>query len=1158
MDQARRRKHRGEKVKSARAAGRPYLDAIWANKGLTLQASRQLKTERASVVSAVLHAARRKNEDFLGTPFPAELNDLARTIPTWSTDRLESELKWTLCTLLEYADRLLPLIELKRQFEAAMLLGRYDEATDALNGVEKTGQSWWLYSMKCLLEQKRDGLEANKTFAKRAKDGTLSNWVQFLTYSLSQRAEDDMSAEEFETLCDGLLSESRSASRRRTNLYFQFRLNFHNFDEEEFLPDCLNIEESHALLDRYLTGSRVFQRFLIARKLYASGDFSRLLQAYARTLSDERVRVLSQLILPDDLHPLPLDLAVFEILHHYTLGEYARSLTLSAGHLVQQVGAFELYELAAKSAVRMGVDLPKAFSEESVSASILEATYHVIARNSRRRDALRYLHHLSHQLDSFPIADQLHSFYKRHVDDSTALRSDETSLFGAAVASPKLATLIADSDESSAFLDRLAVAYPSNAAVALFRATQVALHARLGLSRPSGIPETRAIKFDAYVLEAEKRFAEALVKYQELEARADTNPLLRSDAITGLYRCHFNLGNYFECATVLADAAVLNPDLVSQATVKELLDRYSSSTETQWLQNIAWPVLHYIADRDGIVKFTPEAMHDVLDDYLGSHVLEKPSQLRAMEGPPPQHLLVFLLRRVCTPEVLDSSIWFESQEEVEYERGAILEWLTELDPENSADYTAEIAELTARGKRRDLTHRVGHNKIFVDTEGIRASLPDSFRDRVFRCSTFALLNEGLRDGIAVVSGTTGGSKNVDVVATDEGFRSFKLLFTEVLHEFTMSNEYGLDANLSQRVRHGALLGELRALFEQSRLLTEQSEGEYARNEHWLKKLDATDTPGAREVLADLSRGVDTLARRVRDSWIQIKGPGNEALGLFDYDFNDEQLRPIFERVAGISSVDGFLDLIFDALWQRTEESLTAVRTAVTSTLREELNVRLDASVDQLASLSPPLDLSEYRGAVVTMKNQLEYGLEAMAAWFRVDEALKVPPFRLSELLDALLEQVAKYCGPSKLSVVRDVRPDRFIDGRLFRPFWDLLFIFFANAAKYARSNPAQMTVAVTQQSNAMMLSVNNETDAAADEGDLRSRAALAEEAASVGRPNEMFRREGRSGFPKVAKILRYDFECEKQNVRVSIDDRKWFCITVEMVAHGLYAEDTSN
>jgi hypothetical protein len=139
-----------------------------------------------------------------------------------------------------------------------------------------------------------------------------------------------------------------------------------------------------------------------------------------------------------------------------------------------------------------------------------------------------------------------------------------------------------------------------------------------------------------------------------------------------------------------------------------------------------------------------------------------------------------------------------------------------------------------------------------------------------------------------------------------------------------------------------------------------------------------------------------------------------------------------------------------------------------------------------------------------------------------------------------------------------VQPDWFIDGRLFRPFWDLLFIFFANAAKYAGSNPAQMTVSVTQQPGSMTLSVKNEMDTATDEAELRTRAALAEEAASVGRPNEMFRREGRSGFPKVAKILRYDFGCEKQKVQVSVDDRKWFCITVDMATHGLYAEDTSN
>ena len=77
--------------------------------------------------------------------------------------------------------------------------------------------------------------------------------------------------------------------------------------------------------------------------------------------------------------------------------------------------------------------------------------------------------------------------------------------------------------------------------------------------------------------------------------------------------------------------------------------------------------------------------------------------------------------------------------------------------------------------------------------------------------TLGMLKDvSLRQTIEITKALMEEIDNSRIFIIDEGFRLFKQVFEDLKTQFLSSNKYGLDANLSQRIRHGTLAGALRA------------------------------------------------------------------------------------------------------------------------------------------------------------------------------------------------------------------------------------------------------------------------------------------------------------------------------------------------------------
>ena len=146
---------------------------------------------------------------------------------------------------------------------------------------------------------------------------------------------------------------------------------------------------------------------------------------------------------------------------------------------------------------------------------------------------------------------------------------------------------------------------------------------------------------------------------------------------------------------------------------------------------------------------------------------------------------------------------------------------------------------------RELTHKAGQSKIFVQHRRYQGWAFTSLYRSCKRCIAYWDLKADLRASVEVANFTPEYTKSVSLVIIDGGFKLFVQAFNEIKYLFLYSNEYGLDSNLSQRIRHGTLLGAIRALFDSFHLVTQKdSSGRYRDNAYWTNRLGFGEGPSS--------------------------------------------------------------------------------------------------------------------------------------------------------------------------------------------------------------------------------------------------------------------------------------------------------------------------
>ncbi|WP_146155632.1 hypothetical protein [Enhygromyxa salina] len=623
----------------------------------------------------------------------------------------------------------------------------------------------------------------------------------------------------------------------------------------------------------------------------------------------------------------------------------------------------------------------------------------------------------------------------------------------------------------------------------------------------------------------------------------------RADAFAQMIELLAHTNDWKNCAVAISRAYATNPAFLVGCDLRPiaaLAHRVRFHGPPDGLESIAeWPVAVNIANQVSETE-EPYTTYVAYDEFLESQDCSRPSELanRLSAAKRLDHAVILFLRDVCTKDIMDSSYVFESLSQIEDERISICRFLAahgDSDLANKMD--AEISEIIRERLVRQTIREAGSSKIHVNTEGVRAQLPEALEQALSHITLYSKL---------VLA-----SDPIDSAILHDLLRHFVSFFLgRLFDQLVWSEQHGLDSNLSIRIRHGTLEGQLRGFFEKFSLITmrgnstKEDSAQYAENIYWRERiasfLSPEDVQMVMEALQQLSSDVDSVITELRDEWFHINRKV-KPLGKFAASVLPDETQQLFDFLLSnptAISQETVYDEGVRIFWSKVGRSCTRIA----DSLRHEIHRRLEDVLEELRSAIDSFPTPIVRDMLASIENcraGLRPELETIASWLEV-------PIQNSRQGIVSLDVVVQACINSmrraeRLDPTLVLNAENImISGHHSSNLYHAISIIVDNAIQHGDGSllevhtenraPGWSAVRVRngvseERANSLSKSINVLADRAKLQG-----------------ATDLIRREGGSGFYKLGRILRHDLGLgDSYSVDVTLEAPR--VVSVEISLH---------
>jgi hypothetical protein len=1067
---------------------------------------------------------------------------------------------------------------LRQQCEREFLLGSFEAAAKSRDEIDSLlGLSLWGLQAKFLLLEYSLGLEANTRHRSdlNSQKG-LHIFVQVISNYLSMRAERQLSHENYQHKLAKYLSSFDEYPQ--VKVFFEHTMGREGVEFETQDEDMvLYYLSDGSLIDRCLHTVSLLERLSTAN--LSDGE---LLIPSAKlictSLDIPATRNVAALMLPDlPIKTTPLDLKILEALDHYTEGDYLSSAELSGQLLLQLPTSVQLFELYVKSVIFSGKPFESPFPADSPADEIARAIDSVFRKTKNYSHALETLSRAAKGIHLAPLATGLRYLLASERSPATARRSEQIAILDSQFLDPKLCLVPTAPSLRLEVHKRLAPAFPGSLTMEFLSRLLAPLDQGATPTFPDRVANERKLRYTATTLLEQGDYNSATPLLEKLYAgrRTPGGPLtypLYDEIVALTYDAYLRAENLQGALDVYVDNLLEQPLTIHALDVAALLKLIERTPRPALAGNIKLPILYAATVTNPQITFVP------YDNFLSAHGCKRPTDLlpQAPNFPPP--LLTYFLSHVCTQKVMAGSFHFTGTEALEHERLQILQYLCRTDAVSRPAYSEEIDQITQRRFIRRGIQKLDEGRIYVDEAGIRGTgeklLAENFHRYLDISSlkgieALRLLDSNIKKVVPTSpSGQHAPAQKIDFEKLEaEGVRViffshyalFKELFMDVRDRFISSSEYGLDSYLSVRIRHGTLQGQLRSKFEAFHLLTQRNAdtGEYLPNAYWETELSACTSEEngfVQSHLAALSRDIDDLTRRLKDETIQVRTETRNPKGLFDFRFEDDCLFPLFtERFESITSFAEFMDKVFATLWARTEEGCARMRDYMSHELKSEFVRRLTALRTELRSHLQPGAASALQAAILNGLTAVQNECDRIARWFTLTGGA-FEAFTLKDIVNVCVASVNNVNPDLQIApnIDMDSRP---ISGLYFHSFFDILRAVLDNALRHSGISGTAPQVAITGQivGDKVTIQMRNSISPYVRQKDpaqfLSSRLATVQSRAV----SDEIKREGGTGYLKIAKILQYDLHQHGPHITFTYPTDQEFQVNLELDGKEIFA-----
>jgi hypothetical protein len=1060
------------------------------------------------------------------------VTNFPETIPDYKDQKrlgtvsVEGELIWTASILSFFSTELSNYYELKTQFQSFFVSGKLIEAGEILDEIEsELGNSFWLISKRIQLLQLQGGLKTQKDYLEKViSTRELSQPIAFLAYWISLRSEENVSFATLESDLSDLLSSGEIAD------FIRYALLPYNLTKLHLLEIPLSWCEPYAVIDRYEVFVSVLQVYLAKKKSITSKTLIEIIERLS-IIGDQRIKRLSYIIGIYELPSNEMDTTLYD---KYTTGQYLDVINHKKVNL----------ELIARSWALLNA-CPIRPRNSSLLDDIVYEMFQIITLTSEAASSRQRLKKISLFLFDQEFSYQILGFLERshdHIFIDQYTEVDRLVSLNTELSDPWNISIITNSYGKASIAVQFANHNPKSPALTLRKTLNTKFNINPSELTNLDIPDYRKNLYLAHSELLKNNTEKAIELYRKAENTKIS--YVSETARRYLFNAFFS-SNMLKQAVDLAVSEIIKKTSTADSyPLSELCD--SCLRDEQLLSDISLAVLLFIATREGYSRFDRD-ISDIYENIMNSFELKNPSQLPLIYKDSDKSILIFFLRNVCTPRVLDDTTYFNSVEEIEAERIAVCQSLLSIDSNNSKSYLDEIRSLTRAGNVAKLLSKIQISKIFVDEPGIRMAIEPTLRDylkryqELLRSPNLAYQAEKLSKRIGEMLNDRGHPefKNVKLPASERD-SLFSAMLLDVASEFAFNPAYGLDTHVSTSIRHGAFEGHLRGPFALEDLLCVNKGEDWMLPRRWeacFSAVSQVKITHIRKCLIRFTQRFDEVIRLYLNRKLHIKVTENDD-GLFSFDASEEQLTDIMSSISEDTQYDELMDIFIAHCWKLTIQSLENIRLDIRDFASKSINNALDNLIKNIESKVPHEEAAPLIDATARARTSFVSAIDDVTQWFQKPTDLSRDPFELETAVHVALQQIRNCYVINYLEPKLLLGPGGFkFDGIYLDGLCEILFILLQNCLIHSGYSDAAPSIKIVSrfEETSLFIECSNSLSSDIDISERKESASQAMLNYEGDSALKMARKEGGSGLSKIWRICEHNFKI-KHSIELSVDE----------------------
>lgn len=943
---------------------------------------------------------------------------------------LESELRWVAERLRLESNLLHRFLLYKDLVQTSVARDNFVDSIKHLQDCEsECGASLWAVQLRIACEQSAGGLERQKRYSAQVRTVHQTGLLNFVAYYSSVLNEERTTYNKF---LDDIEARINSISAHTDDIksYNRYRIKNEFDGTDKGLANILRVEQSHGLIDIYETFVAVLQ------EIAARGNNPAIARCAIECIEsigidDFRLSKIAH-ALGGAIDPsIPYrDRSISDLLFHGDVG-----LAVLRSRRVLSTDPWQYIYAGCAFGHRQDVEI----SSQTRLSNFAKMLGTYLSGSIKANDAFAQLIKFSMNFRGLPVAAGLLQALRQLLRDWPD-QSWQPWLIGL----------------NSATIGAEDLPWPRSVEAAVPAegdATTLAWNESIQPTESTALSH-RLLRALGYAHAAEFSEVDGALGHENLSWPA---PLRGFRALVQLH-ASFRLGERQKVVQLIADAGSRTRGQWQSLPVINALKDLSWADYKSVGHPLASPIALHLLWSQRETSENASKMRYATGYSLRKIGVRRPSDIEAASIDVKLHELVYFLRYVCVPEVLDLSRLFSGSLEILEERQAICGLLARIDAQNSEVYHSEIVAIANTLELDEGQWIVDSTRIHVDSDALIRWATRELSEDYDRYKDLVGIDVGSPQSFEGVLKELNSNTLPRTKFNPENEADAVLLsiLRRLGEEFLTNASFGLDFYLSKRVRHQSFVGLIRGPLEFADLITTretEDESRYHRNDTWLSRFSSTDDLAKNNIddaLNKFSTEFDEIIALAKDEYFQLKSIDNPK-GLIVLTLN-ERMISLSRALIKLDFVSGdFFRIAVPILWAAIDASLLSVRSFIDNDLKPRLIREFDlvrARVRELAEQDGAW--YEFDAAMGGASNEVQLKLDEVARWFvHADTSTQQRLFSLDQILRIGVDTALKSQRGFSPKVSQSSVGDLHLASANLVFVHDVIFVGIGNARKHS-------------------------------------------------------------------------------------------------------------